>query len=798
VLNERVGGVVNAAAGLAAVVVVAWTAWWGSRRVVRNQTSGVELEGVRRSGLIGGVRSRWIGMRDDNGRLSGEGKLAQDLALGNELEIFLKHSTADGAASSASLIEAWNSAGYSMVLTGAPGAGKSVQLLLLAEKLLNDAELDPRAGVPVIVSLPAWQPSGKRRASTDKADRPFEEWLVAELNAKFRLPKEHSRTWLAEGKLIPILDGLDETPAYDRQLLFDQVTNWVKDEERSPAAWALGCRDQEYAELDPNYNRMGSRSTFWSVKAISDEQRTQFLLNAGEEMNGGWRPVVDALERGEAPHLTAISEGEQGVLATPLGLTIAVEAYQSDGRNDWPTPTDLLNPQGNWDRLWTQYVSHRYLLAHRDPDDDAGEIGQPYGFDDARRWLATLASEEIGIGREIDVIHIKPPNRPTAWINLWSFVKDTNRIEDTLIWYGTFWGLLFVAFGALIGWQGWGGTIGFALVFALAVICGLTLKVAGLPKYIERTRYTQFMEALKKEQQYRLPAAVQPQQADDDASSRDVEREAVEDDRPDAGSDVIERENWSIMFLIVRSGHQYFAFGTLFALPALLILAAGSFWPGAVLAGLINLLYSIPTGLIKWLFGAHFQLTPHLGPTAGVNAGVMTGVALAAMIAGLAWLTCACAVVVRFINLYRKRNLLDRTAQPMALVHSKYFWWLDVDDPRYFSALYKRWTGKRLLLRWWCYGSPIRSRKPTGLIPRPKDWDSFLGWAAYRGYLRRVGTQYVWLHETLRIWFRKYLDLDALATLGSDGPAKVAGEHDARPRTGAVPVRPRLKGKPAA
>src|SRR5260370_4108712 len=213
-----------------------------------------------------------------------------------------------------------------MVLTGVPGAGKSVQLLLLAEKLLIDAERNPGAGVHVIVSLPGWRPPGKRQASAGEDDRQFEEWLVAELHAKFRLPPKKSRTWLEKGDLIPILDGVDETPAYHRRLLFEQIVNWVKDKERSPAAWALGCRDREYVELDPNYNRMGPRSSFWSIKAVSNKQRTRFLLSAGEGVNAGWRPVVDALRRGKARYLTAISESEQGGLATPLGLAIAVEA----------------------------------------------------------------------------------------------------------------------------------------------------------------------------------------------------------------------------------------------------------------------------------------------------------------------------------------------------------------------------------------------------------------------------------------------------------------------------------------
>jgi hypothetical protein len=714
-LTEGAGGVVNSAAEAAAALLVIWAGWRGSRHA-RKRTSEVHLEGQRRSALIDMVQARWIGIRDDSGRLRGDGKLAQDLALGNELEIFLERSTADGAANPASLKEAWSNAGHSMVLTGAPGAGKSVQLLLLAEMLLNEAVRDPKAGVPVILGLPAWDPADRRHGRTGKDDCPFEEWLVAELHAKFQMiPEDNTGRWLEDGDLIPILDGLDETSADHRGLLFEQLVKWVKD--RSPAAWALGCREQEYAELDPNYDRIGGRRTFWSVKAVGDEERVRFLRYAEEKVNAAWQPVVDALERGEARNLTSIDGGEQGVLATPLGLTIAVEAYQPDDLNDPGTPTELLDPKGDWDRLWTRYVSHRYLLAHKDPDVAAGDIKHLYSLDEARRWLATLASEEIGIGRDVDVIHIRPPDQPAEWANAWSRVKDLERFTNFLQLYSFYWAILFAAFGTLIGWRSWGGSVAIVIVVSLAVICGFTLKIAGFPKYVESS--------------------------DEWTSVKDI-KVAIE--------------------LMKRRGHQYIALVILCGLPGLLAIAACAPWLGVALVRLINIPYVPFSRLIERIPGVH-----HLQPieaTTGASGGFWTAVAVGVFIAGLTWFVYVYANLSRLIMRYRKRDFSARPSRSRHLL-GKYFWWLDSSYRLYlFYERYDRWAGRHILLRWWHYGSPIGSRKPTGLIPHPKEWDNFLDWAAYRGYLRRIDKQYVWLHETLRIWFRKYVDSEALRALG--------------------------------
>ena len=51
------------------------------------------------------------------------------------------------------------------------------------------------------------------------------------------------------------------------------------------------------------------------------------------------------------------------------------------------------------------------------------------------------------------------------------------------------------------------------------------------------------------------------------------------------------------------------------------------------------------------------------------------------------------------------------------------------------------------------------------LLPHPREWERFLGWAAHCGFVRRVGTQHVWTHDKLRVWFRRYEDGEGIALL---------------------------------
>lgn len=700
-VDEAFGSFVNAAAGAAAAVVIAWSAVVG-KRTAATRAATVELSGELRSALMDRVRSRWIGTRDGSGRLTGAAKLAKDLALGYELPTVLAPSKESEGAGRADVLEVWKRSGHGMMLTGTAGAGKSVQLLLLAERLLNQANRDPAAGVPVVLSLAAWRSAGRQGKQSDADGRPFEDWLISEIHARYRIPLQSARTWLVQGALIPILDGLDETDPGSRSHLFGQLAKWVNDETAPPAAWAVGCRQQEYAELDPDQDLVGNRSTYWTVMDLDAKQRVRFLNYARAEVNSGWQPVIDALKRGRARHLTRIDGAERGVLATPLGLAIAVEAYRpDDDLENQPQPAELLEPGGGWDRLWARYVSHQYQITHRDPDDENGPADQ-YPFEQARRWLATLASGKTGIDSQIDVRYLLAPKRPDQWARLWGG-SDSWRgpyagdIFGVLFGSLVIWIFVLAAFGALAGGLGWAGAT--EALAALAVL--LTLCAAYAVGF------------------------------------------TVHFGRQVAGL-------LSATLAVV-------------GLPGMLLMSSGLSWPGEPV---IRWLQPMVSGLV--VFGIRIgEVDLRLGHIAlgGWGEGLVTGAAVGLANAVVFGLGGVCLVIAWLIATTRRRNRRIRTDSSSGLVDfvDRYLWWLDD-----FDEEFERWLAKRVLLRWWYYGSPLGFGQPTGLVPPPSRWDDFLSWASHHGYLRRVGNQYVWMHDTLRTWFAQHRDTEALEVLGAD------------------------------
>ena len=71
---------------------------------------------------------------------------------------------------------------------------------MLARTLLERAEQDPRQPMPVVLNLSTWT----------EEQSPFADWLVAELNIRYDVPKRIGKGWVEENKLTLLLDGLDE------------------------------------------------------------------------------------------------------------------------------------------------------------------------------------------------------------------------------------------------------------------------------------------------------------------------------------------------------------------------------------------------------------------------------------------------------------------------------------------------------------------------------------------------------------------------------------------------------------
>ena len=128
-----------------------------------------------------------------------------------------------------------------LVLTGAAGSGKTVLALELMLGLLEQRE--PGDPVPVRLALAGWDTS-----------RTLEEWLAAELVDGYRLDSVTARVLVAQRRVLPVLDGLDEmdpagVPARSSRAAAALAALNAYQAGRSKAPLVVTCRTAQYEAL---------------------------------------------------------------------------------------------------------------------------------------------------------------------------------------------------------------------------------------------------------------------------------------------------------------------------------------------------------------------------------------------------------------------------------------------------------------------------------------------------------------------------------------------------------------------
>ncbi|GAB4423315.1 MAG: hypothetical protein OHK0015_00760 [Chloroflexi bacterium OHK40] len=131
---------------------------------------------------------------------------------------------------------AFEASGGALLLLGAPGAGKTLLLVELADALIARAMADETRPIPVILPLASWA----------RQRRPLAEWLVEELAKQYDVPRAVGAAWRQADALLPLLDGLDEVDEEARAACV-QAINAYRAEHFTPL---LVCsRSDEYAAL---------------------------------------------------------------------------------------------------------------------------------------------------------------------------------------------------------------------------------------------------------------------------------------------------------------------------------------------------------------------------------------------------------------------------------------------------------------------------------------------------------------------------------------------------------------------
>jgi hypothetical protein len=266
-----------------------------------------------------------------------------------------------------------------LVITGAPGAGKTVLALELVLGLL--AVRGPGDAVPVRVSAAAWD-----------TERPVRGWLVEHLIEAYRLPRLLAEALLDAGLILPVIDGLDEmdadqTPGYaSRAARAIQALN-VYQHGRDAAPLVLTCRSGQYQALRV-VQVWAHDAARVEIRAVDSVKAAQFIRSRVDDVTR-WQPVLNTITNHPGGTL-AIG------LSTPWRLTLATTVYEQrkpeNGTylRDPVTLTKLsaASPEAVRDHLLEHFIP-AVIAAHNAA---AEHPEQPYSDQQVHQWLRVLAS----------------------------------------------------------------------------------------------------------------------------------------------------------------------------------------------------------------------------------------------------------------------------------------------------------------------------------------------------------------------------------------------------------------------
>ncbi|MGW4823658.1 NACHT domain-containing protein [Streptomyces sp. NPDC004227] len=293
-----------------------------------------------------------------------------------------------------------------LVVLGAPGAGKSILSLLLAQKLLPVQDsADP---VPIVLSLSSWRPGvglddwvAQRAAS-----------LVPALGTRRRrLLAEAARDLIDERRLMPLLDGLDELPEALRGPAIDSIDAAIG----KGIPLVVSCRAAEYEEAGLRTGAFFTSAAVLELGKVSPDDAFDYLTDSVISVEH-WKGVFEALA--DQPH-SAVAQA----FRSPLMLYLARTAY----RDPSSTPERLLEIKSEAaveTHLLDSYLPAIYSDHSR------------YSTKRASRYLKLIADQ---IGRD--------STRDFAW---WQLGSTGVSVMVSLL-FGGIWGWFFHAlFGPVL------------------------------------------------------------------------------------------------------------------------------------------------------------------------------------------------------------------------------------------------------------------------------------------------------------------------------------------------------------
>jgi eukaryotic-like serine/threonine-protein kinase len=314
--------------------------------------------------------------------------------------------------------------GQHLLVLGDPGAGKTTLLLEYAADLLQQADRDAAAPIPVVFHLSAWPAD----------EPPLEGWLVDELALRYGVSRRLAVALVAHDLLAVLLDGLDEVPQGRRGACVAAINAFRREHGGVPLV--VCTRSQEYHALAAQLTLNGAVE----VQPLDRRQVQAWLAAAGRPLAG----VRTALR--DADHWL------WELLNSPLLLSIVALTYKDQ-------PASAVRARGSVEVLLGAYVDAMLARARAPLADQPGEVAG-YADADTLRWLGWLA-ERMGAESVFYPDWIQPGWLPT---HRQRWLATTGLGLAAAIPVGLVYALMS---GLIVRWlAGLSGLI-FALLFAL-------------------------------------------------------------------------------------------------------------------------------------------------------------------------------------------------------------------------------------------------------------------------------------------------------------------------------------------
>jgi hypothetical protein len=259
-----------------------------------------------------------------------------------------------------------------LVVLGEAGSGKTIAAMMLALGLLKDPKLTEPVPFPALMA--SWRPDVQR----------FDDWLADKLTQAFPfLASEYGRNaahgLITTGRVMPVLDGLDEVPDVLRRTAIEAVDRAI-----GGRPLVLTCRTSEYQNAVPASGQVLTSAVVVELGPVGLDDAVTFLT-ATELAAARWGPVLAGLPADpDAPLAQA--------LASPLVVSLARTVYLAPET----MPSELLDVSRFPDReaverrLFDGLIPAVYGKKSGSSEGKQSPTCDPV-LDQVRRWLTFLA-----------------------------------------------------------------------------------------------------------------------------------------------------------------------------------------------------------------------------------------------------------------------------------------------------------------------------------------------------------------------------------------------------------------------